>query len=111
MDEYKAGFREISNMVEQFEELSAETQEMIIKEKLQFLEEQLCDLQKKKSGYWHKNRVIIAQINSRFKAFADSEKSFQEQMAECNEFLVIISKRTAEPISEGAGTTDVNMQV
>lgn len=115
MDEYKEGFKEISNMVEQFEELSVETQSIFIQERMDFLQEQLQALRLKKINFTSEMRKMVAQLNSRFKAYADNEKLFQDQIDECKSFIDLINNRleTSKAVQnvKGADTANADMQV
>ncbi len=107
LEEYKEGFKEISNMVDQFEQLSLETQTIFIKERINFLQEQLQELQVKKNDFTTEMRKIVAQLNSRFKAYSDNEKILTGQIDESKSFLELVNSRVqAVQDTKGAEIAD-----
>ncbi len=80
LSDYKEGFNELSKMVQDFEGITPESQEMYLKCTLKCLKEQLDLIDQKKTKVLEEVKEFLAKYNSQFKALLDTEKHILGQL-------------------------------
>jgi len=86
LKEYKEGFEEISKLVNSFDQIEFDSQEVFISARRKVLSDNLKLLQEQKRQVFLKVRSFLAGTNSEIKVLIDTESFINEQLRECEEF-------------------------
>lgn len=88
---YKEGFNVLSGLVQDFDDMSSESQEMYLIYAEQCLLEQLDMIDKKQAKVLEEVKEFLARYNSQFKALLDTEKHLKSQLEYYKQMRTVIT--------------------
>lgn len=101
LQDYKEGFSEVQKLVESFEKMGSDSQSIFIQERRNVLDQQLKFLQEQRNEVFLEVRSFLAKVNSKLKAFYDTECYIKSQLKECKTFSeLIVFQSTEETAAE-----------
>lgn len=100
--DYKEGFGELARMVQEFEGITTESQELYLTYAERSLREQLELIDQKKTEVLTEVKEYLARYNSQFKVLLDTEKHLKGQLEYYKQIRVVIASDNGQRTEERA---------
>ena len=99
---YKEGFNVLSGLVQDFEDISPESQELYLRYAEQCLLDQLDMVDQKQTEVLAEVKEFLARYNSQFKALLDTEKHLKSQLEYYKQMRTVITNDNGQRTEERA---------